>query len=269
MQNDLIFDIGMHDGTDTAFYVSKGFRVVAVEANPDLVENARRTFAAEIAAGQVTVLHRALDANSGGEITLYIAAHRTDVSSVSQQPVKLHADETFTAVQVPCVTLDELIRSYGTPYYAKIDIEGHDTVCLPALLRAPAPPRFLSVEAKIQSLDSCTETFDLLMQAGYRRFKVVNQRLNRKIELPNPAREGRYVDHRFSGYNSGPFGEETPGPWMDVPGALKRCKDVKWLCDNFGAGGTFDGTPIAFCYNTYRYLVHRDRPGWYDIHASL
>ena len=35
---DLIYDIGQHTGEDTAFYLGKGFRVVAVEANPTLAE---------------------------------------------------------------------------------------------------------------------------------------------------------------------------------------------------------------------------------------
>ena len=35
---DLIYDVGMHRGEDTAFYLRKGFRVVAVEAD----QNSRR-----------------------------------------------------------------------------------------------------------------------------------------------------------------------------------------------------------------------------------
>ena len=36
----LIFDIGMHIGQDTEFYLKKGFRVVAIEADPTLAEAA-------------------------------------------------------------------------------------------------------------------------------------------------------------------------------------------------------------------------------------
>ena len=32
----VIFDLGMHNGDDTAFYLSRGFNVVALEANPAL-----------------------------------------------------------------------------------------------------------------------------------------------------------------------------------------------------------------------------------------
>jgi len=32
-----IFDVGLHKGEDTEYYLTRGFRVVAIEANPDLV----------------------------------------------------------------------------------------------------------------------------------------------------------------------------------------------------------------------------------------
>jgi hypothetical protein len=31
-----IFDIGMYDGAESAYYLQSGYRVVAVEANPEL-----------------------------------------------------------------------------------------------------------------------------------------------------------------------------------------------------------------------------------------
>jgi hypothetical protein len=40
----LIYDVGMCDGADTAFYLAKGFRVIAIEANPTLVERNRVLF---------------------------------------------------------------------------------------------------------------------------------------------------------------------------------------------------------------------------------
>lgn len=47
----LIIDVGMHNGQDTAFYLAKGFDVVALEANPVLVDAARIRFASEIESG--------------------------------------------------------------------------------------------------------------------------------------------------------------------------------------------------------------------------
>src|SRR6476660_4069428 len=51
----LIFDVGMNNGDDSAYYLSKGYQVVAVEANPILVERARARFKSEIAAGQLLI----------------------------------------------------------------------------------------------------------------------------------------------------------------------------------------------------------------------
>jgi hypothetical protein len=32
----LVFDLGAHLGADTSYYLARGFRVLALEANPDL-----------------------------------------------------------------------------------------------------------------------------------------------------------------------------------------------------------------------------------------
>jgi hypothetical protein len=44
----LIYDVGMNNGDDTAYYLQRGFRVLAIEANSDLVANAATRFAREI-----------------------------------------------------------------------------------------------------------------------------------------------------------------------------------------------------------------------------
>jgi SAM-dependent methyltransferase len=47
--SDLIYDVGLLDGTDTAYYLFWGYRVVAVDVNPTMIEAARVRFANEIA----------------------------------------------------------------------------------------------------------------------------------------------------------------------------------------------------------------------------
>jgi hypothetical protein len=44
MIGNLIYDIGMNNGDDTAYYLQRGFRVIAVEANPALVSQAIQRF---------------------------------------------------------------------------------------------------------------------------------------------------------------------------------------------------------------------------------
>ena len=43
---DLIVDVGAHNGDDTAFYLHKGYRVIAIEANPVLAKSITVRFAA-------------------------------------------------------------------------------------------------------------------------------------------------------------------------------------------------------------------------------
>ncbi len=47
---DLIYDIGIHNGDDTAYYLSRGYRVVAVDANPLMMDAARQKFAEAVSA---------------------------------------------------------------------------------------------------------------------------------------------------------------------------------------------------------------------------
>ena len=43
-KQNLIFDVGLHKGEDTDFYLKKGFSVVAFEADPDLVAACQERF---------------------------------------------------------------------------------------------------------------------------------------------------------------------------------------------------------------------------------
>jgi hypothetical protein len=47
----------MNNGDDTAYYLSRGFRTVAIEANPELVKYAKARFAREIASGRLIILN--------------------------------------------------------------------------------------------------------------------------------------------------------------------------------------------------------------------
>ena len=44
VNSNLIYDVGLHEGQDTAYYLWKGFRVLAVEANPELTQAAQSKF---------------------------------------------------------------------------------------------------------------------------------------------------------------------------------------------------------------------------------
>ena len=58
--NDLIYDVGMHKGEDTEFYLRKGFRVIAFEANPELVDLCRVRLKRFIEQGQLKIVEGAI-----------------------------------------------------------------------------------------------------------------------------------------------------------------------------------------------------------------
>src|SRR5262249_8664579 len=139
------------------------------------------------------------------------------------------------AVDVESVRLDTLIRQYGVPHYLKIDIEGHDRICLDGLQPSECPP-YISCE-----LTHTDNLIDRLYELGYRRFKLVNQstytdatpvfeneigfRAVRKLCVLLPAMKRALPDgwradfdtfarrrgYAFAEGSSGPFGEDTFG----------------------------------------------------------
>src|SRR5580704_1290060 len=73
-EDDLIYDVGMHRAEDTEFYLAKGFRVVAVEASPDLCEAAANRLRQHVDSGQLTIVHAAV-AETTGPVDLYLNPH--------------------------------------------------------------------------------------------------------------------------------------------------------------------------------------------------
>src|SRR5262249_62130204 len=57
---DLIYDVGLHRGEDTHFYLRKGFRVVAFEADPEHVTFCRKRFHQFIDEEQLKIVEGAI-----------------------------------------------------------------------------------------------------------------------------------------------------------------------------------------------------------------
>ena len=47
MDRSLVYDVGMNNGDDTAYYLHLGYRVVAIDADPTLIERAKLRFEQE------------------------------------------------------------------------------------------------------------------------------------------------------------------------------------------------------------------------------
>jgi FkbM family methyltransferase len=282
----LIVDVGMHDGSDTEFYLSKGFSVIAVEANPELVRRVSARLAAPIREGRL-VIHETAVGDTDGTVDFYVsdedlwASMTPDMSNrgIVTAPRK---------ITVPCTTLERLLADCPTPHYIKIDVEGADPYCIEAVGRMRTQPQYLSFEADLTDREETSRLLDQLEAMGYRRFKFVNQATHDRHRLPRPALEGEYVDVRFGKHHSGPFGEETWGDWMsraEVEALYLKTLRQQAARIEYSASGRVFGVPMSgihkyllWVYNLrsvsairYRWAALRgvESGGWFDIHASL
>ena len=235
----LIFDIGLHKGGDAGFYLKKGFSVVGLEASPSLVSHVRDKHPAELAAGTLVVLERALYTTGGQQVSFYVNPAKDDWGSLTRGNAEKGMSNA-ELITVETTTLHDMVEEYGLPYYMKCDIEGADTIFVEQLRSLEALPTFVSVEA------TRPEDIATLLSCGYDRFQLVNQYLHPFTRCPSPAREGAYVDARFNHETSGLFGKELP--------------PEKWT--SFG--------PTMAMFQDWYSLRSREQTlavGWLDIHA--
>jgi FkbM family methyltransferase len=255
VHRDLVMDVGMYDGSDTAYYLEKGYRVIAVEAHPDAVARAGQRFSAEIGQGRLTILPVGIAERRCRQL-LHVSQENPGSSSFDEKRVR-HL-RPGAPIEVDCMPFEEILDQYGVPFYLKVDIEGDDRLCL-AALRCDGLPAFLSWEVG----DDLEELIQLAMDLGYRRFKIINQLLFRELEYINSLRHrlrrrlrrtfglDEFALTRRGGYgfapnrSSGPMGEEAAGSWCTGPEIIRA-----W---------------VQFCH---RYATE-DRGGWFDVHASV
>jgi FkbM family methyltransferase len=194
MTNDLIYDIGMHNGSDTAFYLACGYRVVAVDADPDLVAAAKTRFKAEIESKRLTILNVGI-AEQSGTATFWINEIKSTLNSFSRE-ITARDGYPIHPIEIQCQRLDEIIREHGVPYYIKIDIEGFDIVCCNQL-SAGNKPEYISVEM------SRIELLLRLRDLGYDRFKLIPQVDHQAIGPHDTEFHIRVLRriHRLANYN--------------------------------------------------------------------
>jgi FkbM family methyltransferase len=270
--DDLIYDIGLHHGQDTDFYLKKGFRVVGFEAEPANIAFCRRRFEREIADGRLTIVEGAITdvkANGGGVRFFRNEDHSLWGSTSESWALRNSVmGTTSEVIRVPAVDLGAAMREHGVPHYLKADIVGSETVCLRALMQVKNRPDHISIRSEKLVFNKLEQEFDLLESLGYSRFKAVKQDFER-ITSDLPSDNGRHV-HHFEAGSSGPFGDETPGRWKtrrEVIADYRRIFVKYWLFGDYSyliqttAGRKFIAAVERF--------TRRSLPGWYDTHAKL
>lgn len=276
MIEDLIFDLGMNNGDDTDFYLRKGFRVVAVEANPDLCALAVQRFAPEIENGRLRIVKKAIS-KATGEIELFINEQVSGWSTTNQDWLKArnHGETKTRAVRVPAATFEEILREYGVPYYVKSDIQGAEPLCLEALLEFEDRPRFVSISTGLDvvgadAMQHIRKGIELFSRLGYRKFKIIPQQHTELQRCPFPRREGLYIDYRFKHGSSGLFGNELPGDWIGAKQTWREYWKIvmsyKFAGNSRSPYGWFNNLPSRTIRSYLDRLFWRG-VGWYDTHA--
>jgi FkbM family methyltransferase len=140
----LCFDIGANVGQRTALFLELGAKVVAVEPQPDCAEILRRKHP------RASTVEAAIGPNAG-TATLLVANYPTLATLSPDWIGAVKASGRFAEfewnreLQVPLLTLDDLIRDYGIPDFCKIDVEGYEYGVLQGL-STPVPALALEFE---------------------------------------------------------------------------------------------------------------------------
>jgi FkbM family methyltransferase len=272
---DLIYDVGMHKGEDTDYYLKKGFRVVAFEADPGLAADCRARFAEAIADQRLTLVEGAIvDPDThGSEPTIKFYRNLDYSVWGTVNPDWASRNENLRTrneiIEVRAIRFSECLREYGIPYYMKIDIEGVDTVCLKALQEFEARPDYVSIESEKVDFNKLRGEFGLLERLGYDSYKLVQQVTIPRQQEPADSREGRgSIGYRFQAGASGLFGKDIPGSWASQSLALLRYRGIFILYKLLGDAGIVNRCKYG---RRFRWALEkklgRHIPGWYDTHA--
>ena len=272
--DDLVFDIGFHTGQDTDFYLALGYRVVAFEANPDLIAAGKGRFASAISDGKLHIVEGAICGTRGGpaEISFYLNPKNSEWGTISpafdqRNSTSYGADSLET--RVPLVPIQDVIAQYGVPAFAKIDVEGVDLEVLSAFADFSIKPEYVSIEAEALKFDDLVAEMQVLQSLGYQSFQIVQQRTIPGTTLTTTDRSGAKLSYTFPKSTSGPFGRHLDGRWISFDEALQRHGELFEAYRRWGPNSALNRLvgrkPIA----ALQLLVRRPLPGWYDTHARL
>ena len=275
-QSDLIFDVGMHLGEDTDFYLKKGFRVVGFEANPMLVQHCKVRFSDAVASGRLVIVDGAVAPGTASTVPFYENLRNTEWGTLNRDWVarNRHRGAPSKMVEVKRVDIAEYFRQYGMPYYLKIDIEGSDLEAVNSLKALEDRPQFISIETEINCFRRALGEIELLRSLGYSKFKPVQQQTIMGARLVSHTRDNRSFEHVFDRGASGPFGDDLPGEWLDYSTVRKAYRVIfarYWAVGHLSLFYRLYVAVYMWRWHTVQRHLKRviSSAGWHDLHASL
>ncbi|MFL5381524.1 MAG: FkbM family methyltransferase [Longimicrobiaceae bacterium] len=150
----LVFDLGANVGDVAEPLLRIGARVVAVEPQPECLAELR----ARCGAHPGFVALPAVVGRAPGVATLHLRPHHA-ASSLRRDWL----GEAVGALDVPMLTLADLIARYGIPAYCKVDVEGSEEDVFATL---PHPLPLVSFEYVDFALDRAAACLEMLSRGG-------------------------------------------------------------------------------------------------------
>lgn len=149
---DLVFDIGANVGNRAKVFLRLGARVVAFEPQSACADMLQRELSGQSA---FRLVRKALGDKSGSAELHIGAAHVLSTMSEPWMDATLKsgrfgAEQWRDSEQVTVTTFDEVIREFGSPAFAKIDVEGFEPQVLSGLSQ---PLRSGSLELAAEARD--------------------------------------------------------------------------------------------------------------------
>jgi FkbM family methyltransferase len=269
-QSDLIFDVGMHLGEDTDFYLKKGFRVLGFEANPTFVNHCRERFSDTVDSGRLVIVEGAVASGAGSSVPFYVNLVTTQWGTVNRDWVIRNERRGAPSrmIEVRRIDLVDFFHEHGMPYYLKIDIEGSDLWAASSLKELKDRPQFISIETNINSFRRLRGEIDMLCSLGYTKFKTVQQETIEGSRIVSHTRDGTMFEYVFEVGASGSFGDELPGKWLDHKALIRAYRAI------FARYWAVGHLSPLYRWRRGRSVQRRlERvigiSGWHDLHASF
>ena len=177
MDNNLIFDLGYHNGKSTINFLNEGYKIIAVECSPVMVDYIRTHYESELNTNQIILVDKAITDKDNDIVDFYICNYISVWSSCNPE-IPYRRNDNVTKIQVPTITLKSLIQEYGCPYYCKIDIEGNDAIAIKSIIGLSEIPKFISAESECTNYENRNsidpyEVLDAMKDAGYTQFSII------------------------------------------------------------------------------------------------
>lgn len=265
MERDLVYDVGMHKGEDTAFYLAKGYRVVGFEADPLLAAHCAERFAGE---QRLTIVTGAIAAAAGETVRFYRHPNSVWGTLDAGRAEEHEHSGASEPIEVATIELGAVLAETGVPAFVKVDIEGAGLLCLETLRELPERPESVSIEASHESLPALLREFELLDELGYDRFAVVQQATIPNTVIETRTLGGEPLRYRFEPHSSGPFGSDLP-EWLSRERAersYRRINRVQRLVS--GPEALLRRTQFGKGVRGQAIRILGPMPGWFDTHAS-